>query len=91
MKSYIDGKPAWMVEPEHSAIRILSRQDVETMEEGAIQELFRKHHILVQDQFQSKLGFDEKGLKTLAKLDKAVTLQGEWLRVSLHFCFIMQF
>ena len=79
MKSYIDGKPTWMADPEHSTICVLSRQDIETMGEGVIQEIFHKKHIIIKDQFQPKLGFNEEGLQTLAQLDKPVTLQGEWL------------
>lgn len=53
---------------------------MEAAGEGAIQEIFRKRHILVEDQFESKLNFNEEGLKTLAQLDKPVTLQGGWLQ-----------
>jgi hypothetical protein len=74
--SYIDGQPAWLVDPEHSAIRVLSRQEIETMEAGDVQDLFRMHHVVIRDQFQPTLAFDENGLKTLADLKKPITLQG---------------
>ena len=92
MKSYIDGKPAWMTDPEHSAIRVLSRQDMENMGEEDVQDIFRTQHILVKDHFQPKLDFNEKGLKTLAELDKPITLQGEWLfgiPSLLFYCVIL--
>lgn len=66
-----------MVDSEHSAIRVLSRQDIEDMDEEEVQDIFRKQHVLVQDQFKPRLAFDEKGLSTLADLEKPVTLQGE--------------
>ena len=66
-----------MVDSVHSAIRVLSRQDIEDMEGEEVQDIFRKQHVLVQDQSKPKLAFDEEGLKTLADLNKPVTLQGE--------------
>jgi hypothetical protein len=39
--------------------------------------IYRRQHVIVQDQFKPKLAFDEEGLKTLADLKKPVTLQGE--------------
>jgi hypothetical protein len=66
-----------MGDSERSAIRVLSRQDIEAMDEGEVQDIFRKQHVVVQDQFKPTLAFDEKGLKTLADLKKTVTLQGE--------------
>jgi hypothetical protein len=66
-----------MVDSVHSAIRVLSRQDIEDMEGQEVQDIFRRQHVLVRDQFKPKLAFDEEGLKTLADLKKPVTLQGE--------------
>ena len=66
-----------MVDSEHSAIRVLSRQDIEDMDEEEVQDIFCKQHVLVQDQFKPRLALDEKGLSTLADLEKQVTLQGE--------------
>jgi hypothetical protein len=68
-----------MADPEHSTLCVLSRQEMESMGDGVIQEIFGKKHIIVKDQFQPKLGFNQEGLKTLAQLDKPVTLQGGWL------------
>lgn len=76
MKSHIGNKPAWLADPDQSVIRVLSKQELDGMEEEEIQEIFRKQHIVVRDQFQPELAFDEKGLKTLAGMKKIVTLHG---------------
>jgi hypothetical protein len=51
IKSYIDNKLAWMEDSEHSAIHILSKQDIKAMDEGEVQDIFCKQHVIVQDQF----------------------------------------
>lgn len=79
VKSYINDKPAWMVDRDNSVIRVLSREEVEHMDEKTFQDMFRRHNIVVRDQFHPTLSFDEKGLKTLAGLNKLVTLHGEYL------------
>ena len=66
-----------MVNPARSSIRILSRQDVEGMGEDDLQDIFRTQHVVVPDQFRQTLEFDEEGLKSLAELNKTVTLHGE--------------
>ena len=76
MKSYIDNKPAWMADPDQSAIRVVSKHEMDSMVEEDVQEIFRTQHIVVRDQFQPELAFDRKGLKTLADLKKIVTLHG---------------
>jgi hypothetical protein len=76
MKSHIGNKPAWLADPNQSVICVLSKQELDGMEEEGIQEIFRKQHIVVHDQFQPKLAFDKKGLKTLAGLKKIVMLHG---------------
>jgi hypothetical protein len=63
-----------MVDSVHSAIHVLSQQDIKDMEGQEVQDIFHKQHVLVQDQFKPKLAFDEEGLKTLADLKKPVTL-----------------
>ena len=77
LESYIGDKPAWMVDYTLSTLKVVSRHEIEGMDEGDVQEMFRSHHVLVKDQFQPTLAFDENGLKTLADLRKPVTLQGE--------------
>jgi hypothetical protein len=66
-----------MADPDHSTICVLSLQDVESMREEDLQDIFRMQHVVVPDQFRQTLNFDEDGLKTLAELNKTVTLQGE--------------
>ena len=41
-----------------------------------VQSIFRTKHIIVKNQFQPHLCFDEKGLKSLADLKKIVTMHG---------------
>ena len=77
MGSYIEGKPAWLVDPENSVIRVLSRKEFERMSEAQIQSIFHKQHVVVHDQFTPSLNFDERGLETLARLDKPIVLHGE--------------
>lgn len=46
------------------------------MEVEDLQAIFRNQHIVVRDQFQPEFAFDKKGLKTLADLNKIVTVHG---------------
>ena len=74
---YVEGNPIWRVDPPKSSICVLSRKEIAAMDEDSIQAVFQTQHILVRNQFQPTLAFDEDGLGTLAHLDKPVTLQGE--------------
>jgi hypothetical protein len=77
-----------MVDAEHSAFRVLSRCELEGMSDGDVQAMFRTHHVVVTDQFVPTLKFNEKGLQTLAELDKPVTLHGEpWVSSPPQFSF----
>lgn len=82
-RSLVQGQPAWRVDPDNSSIRILSRAEIEALEDEEVQAIFRKQHVVVPDQFVPKLAFDEKGLRTLADLNKLVTVHGE--RPALFF------
>lgn len=55
MKSHIGNKPAWMEDPDQSAICVLSKHELDNMEEEDVQELFCIQHIVVCDQFQPEL------------------------------------
>ena len=76
MKFHIDNKPAWIADPDQSAICVLSKHELGNMEGEDIQELFPMQHIVVRNQFQPELAFDKKGLKTLADLKKIVMVHG---------------
>jgi hypothetical protein len=67
----------------------LSRHEIEDMPEESVQQIFSKHHIVVSDQFVPLLNFSEKGLKSLASLDKPITLHGAFM--SLFASIISQF
>ena len=73
---YQDGQPLWMVCLQESVFCILSKQEFESKSGDEIQGIFRRKHIVVYDQFQPTLAFDEKGLKTLGDLNKSVTIHG---------------
>ena len=74
---YKDDRPLWMSSPESSTFYIISKHDFERKTDQEIQDIFRRRHILVHDQFKPTLAFDEKGLKTLGDFYKSVTIQGE--------------
>lgn len=73
---YKDGRPLWMACPEESAFCILSKQELENKSDQEIQAIFRQKHVVIHDQFEPTLAFDEQGLKTLGDLYKSVTIQG---------------
>jgi hypothetical protein len=68
--------PLWMVSPDESAFRVFSRKELDGKSDQEIQEIFRSQHIIVYDQFEPTLKFDEEGLKTLGDLDRVVTIHG---------------
>jgi hypothetical protein len=51
----------------------------------AIQDVFGSKHIVVPDQFIPYMDFDEKGLGTLAELNKPVTVHGPCFRM-IFYC-----
>lgn len=73
---YKDGRPLWKACPSESAFRIMSKQEFQRMKDQEIQALFRRKHVVVYDQFEPTLAFDENGLKTLGDLFKSVTIHG---------------
>ena len=73
---YQDGQPLWMGCPQESVFCILSKQEFESKSGDEIQAIFRRKHIVIYDQFQPTIAFDEKGLKTLGDLHKSVTIHG---------------
>lgn len=76
LEGYIDDKPVWMAHPAFSAIRIMKRKELEEMTAEDVQKTFAHWNIVVEDQFEPTLDFNENGLTTLADLKKTVTLQG---------------
>jgi hypothetical protein len=73
---YINDQPAWIADPEHLTICVVSKSELEDMDEEVAQAISCRQNIVVQDQFQPKLAFDSNGLKTLADLNKVITLHG---------------
>ena len=73
---YRDEQPLWMTSPEESVFRVLSKREFEQKSDQEVQDLFRKQHIVVQDQSELKMKFDEGGLQTLGDLFRPVTIQG---------------
>jgi hypothetical protein len=82
---YKDGRPLWMACPDESAFCILSKQELESKSNEEIQGLFWRKHVVIHDQFEPTLTFDENGLKTLGDLHKSVTIHGMWMRVLALF------
>lgn len=80
---YKDGRPLWMACPEESAFCILSKQEFESKGDQEIQRIFCRKHVVIHDQFEPTLAFDEKGLKTLGDLHKSVTIHGVSCEMSL--------
>ena len=73
---YEDRRPLWMSNPDGSIFRVTSRQEMEGKSDQEIQEMFREQNVVIYDQFQPTLGFDERGLSTLGDLLKPVTIHG---------------
>jgi len=55
---------------------VMSKQEFESKSDQEVQDLFKRKHIVVHDQFEPTLSFDEKGLRTLGNLHRPVTIQG---------------
>lgn len=66
----------WMEDHKHSSIHILSKETMDGLSDDDVQSIFRTKHVVVKNQFQPRLRFDEKGLKSLADLKKIVTVHG---------------
>jgi len=73
---YEDPWPLWMSNLDGSIFHITSRQEMEGKSDQEIQEMFWEQNVVIYDQFQPMLGFDEHGLSTLGDLLKPVTIHG---------------
>jgi hypothetical protein len=73
---YKDDQPLWMTCPEESVFCVISKQELESKSDQDVQELFHRKHVVIHDQFQPMLAFDQKGLETLGDLYKSVTIHG---------------
>ena len=49
-----------------------------------VQAIFKIQHIVISDQFVPSMAFDENGLRSLAELNKPVTIHGQWLLVIFY-------
>jgi ribosomal protein RSM22 (predicted rRNA methylase) len=65
-----------MTSPEDSIFCILSKSEVDQKSAEELQNILRRKHIVVHDQFEPTLRFDEQGLSTLGDLQKLVTIHG---------------
>ena len=81
--SLIKGAPAWCADPAKSSIHIMTKAQMDALPTKAVQAIFSTQHIVIPDQFVPHMAFNEKGLKTLADLNKPVTIHGP--------CFLMIF
>jgi hypothetical protein len=73
---YKDHRPLWVGSPDQSVFCVISKGEFENKSEMEIQELLKERHIVVLDQFEPTLEFDERGLSTLGDLYKSVTIHG---------------
>ena len=73
---YKADQPLWMAYPAESAFCIMSKWEFQNMGEHEVQALFRQKHVVIHDQFEPTLAFDENGLKTLGDLFKTMTIHG---------------
>ena len=78
-KSLVDGVPLWHVDPANSTICIVSKSQMDHFTDEEVQEIFEAQHIVISDQFVPNMVFDGNGLRSLAELNKPVTIQGQWL------------
>jgi hypothetical protein len=76
LEGYIDDQLLWITDPALSEIRIMKKKELEEMDTEEVQKIFSHWHIVVEDQFEPTLNFDENSLRTLADLKKTVTLHG---------------
>ena len=73
-----------MSSPEQSAFCIISKQELQSNSDQEIQAICCAKHVVVHDQFELTLNFDEKGLKTLEDMYKSVTIHGVCTVSLLH-------
>ena len=76
VSGYKEHRPLWMASPDESVFCIVSKKEIEDKSDQEIQELFKGKHVVIPDQFEPTLSFDENGLKTLGDLNKPVTIHG---------------
>lgn len=81
-KSYKNGKPLHISDPENSVFHIVSESVFKTLTDAQVQEILRTQHIVVTDTVKHNLNF-KQALKRLAPLSSTVTIQGEFLRLSV--------
>lgn len=85
---YKDGQPLWMTSPKDSVFCILSKSEVDQKSAEEVQKILRGKHIMVYDQFEPTLRFDEEGLSTLGDLQKLVTIHGVYDFCVVFFNFL---
>ena len=78
-QSLSNGMPLWQADPDNSLICIVSKSKMDLLSDEEVQAMFETQHIVVPDQFAPSMAFDAKGLRSLAELDKPVTIHGQLL------------
>jgi hypothetical protein len=77
---YKDGKPPHVVAGEVSVFHTLTQEEYDKKSVREVQEILRTQHIVIVDREQ-RVKFDANGLRTLARLNEPIPIQG----VSLLF------
>lgn len=83
-QSLSDGTPLWQADPDKSLIRIVSKSKMDLLSDEDVQAIFETQHIVIPDQFAPSMAFDAKGLRSLAELDKPVTIHGQLLIIIFY-------
>jgi hypothetical protein len=69
-------KPKFITDPHNSLIRCMAVEEFDSLSDEQAQELHAKKHILVTGMAEEKFGFDKIGMRTLAPLQRTISIQG---------------
>jgi hypothetical protein len=75
-KHHVNGVPLHVAHPNRSVFSVIPHAKYKSMTVGEVQDVLRRHHIVVTDMPTKDLSFDERGLGTLKSLTSVVTMQG---------------
>ena len=76
-RGYVDKKPKWLSCPDESMICVFTQNEMASKTAAEIQQILRYRHICIIGPEETGLSFDEKGLESLADLDKPIIMHGE--------------
>lgn len=82
--SYVNGQPPHIADPEHSAIKVFTHRQLQTMSPAVRQEWYRNKHIVETDRPVDDVKFDKEGLERMGCITNVVSIQGWSFDISVE-------